>query len=131
MTFTEAFEKIKTCIGKKQADAFFAVEVDLSDEDCGGAFYIANVDGNFAVEPYDYHDCTARVTATAKTVLDILKGTLDAHDAYESGALHIDGDAESVGKLSVLCRKPRKKAETSAEKAPAPKRKRTTKKPER
>ena len=59
MTYINAFEKIKERLAEVTPDKFtsdFAIQVNLINKDCAGAFYIANLDGVFAVEPYDYKD---------------------------------------------------------------------------
>lgn len=112
MTFMEQFEEFK-----KKIDAFnteslphdLAIQVNMTDEDCGGAFYIANIGGNFAVEPYDYHDYTAMLTSSAHTFKKILSGRLDATDAYFRGLLQVDGSLEHAQALANLAKKPAKK----------------------
>ena len=75
MTFIEKFEEIKKKIGTPDLSKLtesFAVQVNMTDADCGGAFYIAYIGGNLAIEPYDYHDHTAMIYAKSKDLIDAL-----------------------------------------------------------
>ena len=54
MTFIEKFEQIKKKFGKldtSRVSEDFAVQINLTDEDCGGAFFVAYQDGVAAIEP--------------------------------------------------------------------------------
>ena len=56
MTYYEQFETLKKKIlnvDETKLNKSFATQVNMTDEDCNGSFYIANMDGVFAVEPYD------------------------------------------------------------------------------
>ncbi|MBQ0014290.1 MAG: SCP2 sterol-binding domain-containing protein [Oscillospiraceae bacterium] len=127
MTFIEQFEALKKKALKLNTASLpqdLAIQINMIDEDCGGAFYIANIGGNFAVEPYDYHDHTAMLTATADTFAKILSGKLDATDAYFRGILQIQGSLDHAQALANLTKKTEKKApakKPAAKKAPAKK----------
>jgi len=128
MTFIEQFEAFKKKTAKLNTDSLpenLAIQMNMTDEDCGGAFYIANIGGNFAFEPYDYHDHTAMLTATADTFSKIISGKLDATDAYFRGLLLIEGNIDHAIALANLTKKPEKKAAAkkpaAAKKAPAKK----------
>ena len=113
MTFIEQFEALKKKALKLNTASLpqdLAIQINMTDEDCGGAFYIANIGGNFAVEPYDYHDHTAMLTATADTFAKILSGKLDATDAYFRGILQIQGSLDHAQALANLTKKTEKKA---------------------
>ena len=83
----------------------------MTDEDCGGTFYIEYKNGNYSVEPYDYYDNNAYVNASAASVAKLAKGTV-AKD------VEIGGDEEVVKTLAASL-KPAKKP--AAKKAPAKK----------
>ena len=128
MTFIEQFEVFKKKTEKLNVESLpadLAIQMNMIDEDCGGAFYIANIGGNFAFEPYDYHDHTAMLTATADTFSKILSGKLDATDAYFRGLLQIEGSIDHAIALANLTKKPEKKTAAKkaapAKKAPAKK----------
>ena len=132
MTFIEKFEQIKKKYGKLDTSRVtedFAVQINLTDEDCGGAFFVAHQNGVAAVEPYDYHDHTAMVNIKAKDMIDAIGGKLDVVGALMSGTIEVFGNVEHFKaalslKKPVAKRAPKKIAE---EKEPAAK-KTTTKK---
>ena len=50
MTFEKKFAEFKKELEKRNASELptdLAMQVTMTDEDCGGTFYIANIDGNF------------------------------------------------------------------------------------
>ena len=88
MTFEKKFAEFKKELEKRNASELptdLAMQVIMTDEDCGGTFYIANIGGNFAVEPYDYVDNTVNIAAAAATLKDLLAGKLDGPDAMFRG----------------------------------------------
>lgn len=107
MKFEERFEELKKVIlaNKPAFDTFFAVQVNMTDEDCKGTFYIAFKDGELKVEPFDYHDHTAMITADSKVLESVLSGTLTFEKAYEDGNIIIDGSLDSAKELIKLCKK--------------------------
>ena len=121
MTFIEKFEEIKKKIGKPDISRLtenFAIQINLTDEDCGGAFYIAYTDGELAIEPYDYHDNTASVSIRAKDLIDIITGKLDALAAIMTGILDVYGNVDHAKALALL-KKPVKRRTTSKSDASA------------
>ena len=92
MTFEKKFAEFKKELEKRNASELptdLAMQVTMTDEDCGGIFYIANIGGNFAVEPYDYVDNTVNIAATAATLKDLLAGKLDGPDAMFRGLVEL------------------------------------------
>ena len=122
MTFEERFSELKKIISKKRPKLgpVFAIQVNMTDSDCHGTFYIAYTDGTLRVEPYDYYDHTAMITADSKVLGELLEGTLTPGKAYEEGKIIIDGSLESAKELTKLCKKPvvKKAAPKKAEKKP-------------
>lgn len=119
MTFIEKFEEIKKKIGApdlSKLNESFAVQVNMTDADCGGAFYIAYIGGNLAIEPYDYHDHTAMIYAKSKDLIDALIGKVDMLAAVMSGKIEVYGNIDHVTALATL-HKPR--AKRAAAKKPA------------
>ena len=99
MYFEEAFGKIKTSLQKtklKASDNHFAIQVRMTDYDCGGTFYIEQKEGKFFVEPYNYFDFDADVEATFKDIKDIAEGKLDMKKAVADGKLIISGNLEEL-----------------------------------
>ena len=121
MTFIEKFEEIKKKIGKPDISKLtenFAIQINLTDEDCGGAFYIAYADGELAIEPYDYHDNTASVSIRAKDLIDIITGKLDALAAIMTGIMDVYGNIDHAKTLALL-KKPVKRRAASKSDASA------------
>lgn len=103
MTFEQAFSKIKEKFGsvdKKKLDEDFAIQVNMTDADCGGAFYIQSAQGSLNVEPYDYHDNTADVTLKKLDLYKILDGKMSVSEAVESGKIYVRGNAEHFAKAA-------------------------------
>lgn len=129
MYFEEAFGKIKTSLQKskvKAEDKHFAIQVRMTDYDCGGTFYIEQKDGQFYVEPYNYFDFDADIEASFKDIKDIADGKLDIKKAVEDGKLIISGNLdELLGYGKQLKKAPQKKTTTkaTAKKTPAVKEK--------
>lgn len=129
MTFIEAYEKIKAAMEKSDAtgvEGHLAVQVDLNDADASGIMYIEVRDGQLYVEPYDYRDRDAILTASYKDVVRVMSGRLGFDKAVENGVFTIEGDLEKAAELKKLVvkatRKPcAKKAESVAEEKPAKK----------
>ena len=95
MTFIEKFNQIKKKYGKIDESKLtenFAVQVEMTDEDCGGIFYIANMDAPFAVEPYDYYDNTAAIRLSSKVLENVLSCKADAKEEFFAGNIQVDGD---------------------------------------
>ncbi len=124
MTFEKAFEAIK----KKFADADakdvrdFALQITLSDEDCGGTFYAAVRDGVLAVEPYDYKENDAVMDISKADFAALVSGRISLDKAVEKGA-SLKGDASVVDALKATLKKaPKKPApKKAAEKTETPK----------
>ena len=118
MYFEEAFGKIKTSLQKskvKAEDKHFAIQVRMTDYDCGGTFYIEQKDGQFYVEPYNYFDFDADIEASFKDIKDIADGKLDMKKAVEDGKLIISGNLdELLGYGKQLKKAPQKKTATKA-----------------
>lgn len=134
MTFEQAFGKIKEKFVKADASkvADFAMQITLTDEDCGGTLYAAVKNGVLAVEPYDYRDNTSALNITKSALLAILAGRSSLDKAIASGDASINGDAENVAALKSTIKKaapakktaakaPAKKAAAKTAKAPAAK----------
>lgn len=137
MTFVEKFEQIKKKYGKLDTSRVtedFAVQVTLTDADCGGTFFVACLGGEAAVEPYDYVDNTASVCISAKDMLDAIGGKLDVVAAIMAGKVEVFGNAEHfMAALSLkkpAAKRTTKKVAEEKTEAPAkkPAAKKTTKK---
>lgn len=112
MYFEEAFGKIKTSLQKtkvKALDNHFAIQVRMTDYDCGGTFYIEQKEGKFFVEPYNYFDFDADVEAAFKDIKDIADGKLDMKKAIDDGKLIISGNLEELLSYADKLKKTEKK----------------------
>ena len=128
MTFEKKFAEFKKELEKRNASELptdLAMQVIMTDEDCGGTFYIANIGGNFAVEPYDYVDNTVNIAAAAATLKDLLAGKLDGPDAMFRGLVEVNGNTAHA--LAVLGMKKKAAAKKPAAKKPAAKKTATKK----
>ena len=96
MTYMEKFDHLKKTYGKKpdlsKLTGDFAAQITMTDDDCHGIFYVAYLNGELAIEPYDYHDNTVAITVDSVLLEDILKGKVDAVQAYKDGALQAEGN---------------------------------------
>lgn len=113
MTFLEQFTEVKQCLERKntqKCEEWFAIQVTMTDDDCGGVFYIANTEDGFSVEPYDYKDHTAHVIADSKILLEILEGKKDPVKAYLEGKVKAEGNLEHIKLIASLTEKPKSKA---------------------
>lgn len=126
MTFEKKFETLKKSFVKADAKKLtenFAFQVNMTDEDCGGTFYIANLDGSLAVEPYDYKDNTAMLTGLSADVAKLAKGEVAV--AVEGNVAQVEMFAKSFSKPAAKkapAKKPAaKKAPAKAEAKPAAK----------
>lgn len=134
MTFIEKFEALNKKYGKIDESKLtenFAVQVELTDEDCGGIFYVAYANGKpFEVQPYDYHDNTASIRVSSKVLENILSGKADAVAQFLTGKLKVEGNlGHAVMLVDLMKKEPVKRArKAKAETAEAPAKKKTTKK---
>lgn len=132
MTFIEKFNQIKKKYGKIDESKLtenFAVQIEMTDEDCGGIFYIANMNGPFAVEPYDYYDNTASVKISSAVLEKILSCKADPMAEFSAGKIKVEGDISHALLVAELMKKEPKKraprkpkaetAETKTAKKPA------------
>ena len=94
MTFENALKRIKTAFAGVDASklADMAVQVTLSDEDCGGTFYFKAESGVLEVEGYDYRDNDAVIDIARKSLMDMLAGKTTLDVAIEKGTATAKGD---------------------------------------
>ena len=126
MTFEQAFVKIKEKFKDVELTKFtsdLAIQVNLTDEDCGGTFYVQFTDGKLFVEPYDYHDNTADITIKKLDFNKLITGKLDIEKALSNGTMYMNGNKEDVMTISGCVKVPEKKP---AVKKAAPEKKSTT-----
>ncbi len=113
MTYIQAFEKIKETLKTVDSSKFtsdFAIQINLKNKDCSGALYIANLNGVFSVEPYDYKDNYALLTIMLGDLTKLFEGKLKLDNALKSDKLDIIGSFDAVMQLSGIVT-PEKKAD--------------------
>ena len=92
MTFEQKFDALKSKFDKadvKSLNGEYAIEFTMTDEDCGGIFYIKVSDKSVDVQPYNYYDNSAAVSGKAADIAKIAGGTVPA-------SLAIIGNADTV-----------------------------------
>ncbi|MBE6791133.1 MAG: hypothetical protein E7535_08115 [Ruminococcaceae bacterium] len=121
MTFIEKFDYLKKKYGLKAdtskfKDDFIAAQITMSDEDCGGTFYAAFIDGKLSVEPYDYHDNTVAVIVNSLLLEECIKGKADPVKEYLAGNLQAWGNLDHALQL-IEALKGKKRTAKKTEKA--------------
>lgn len=96
MTFIQAFNKISERINgnaKVTTDKdFFAIQVELTNKDCSGIFYIKYEYGNLSIEPYDYRDNSVAISLSYLTFNKLIDGRIDVASGIASGNIDAVGD---------------------------------------
>lgn len=98
MTFQDYFKKFKDIFMEadvSKLDGDIAFQINLTGEGAG-TFYAEYKNGKLSVEPYDYHDRDAALTADSKDFLKIAEGKMDPIQAYFLGKLKVDGDVSKA-----------------------------------
>ena len=130
MTFEEKYAKLSKKLIKADTTKYsenFAIQVTMDDEDCGGTFFVAYIDGVYRVEPYDYVDNTVCVNVLASTFEKLVDKKVDVDDAFEADAIAVSGNADHIVMLlegfeKKVRKSPAKKtAEKAEDKKPAKK----------
>ncbi len=126
MTFETAFKRLKDKFANVDATVLedMAIQITLSDEDCGGTFYAAVRNHVLAVEPYDYKDNDAVIDVTRAALASLLDGKTTIDKAIEKGDMSVMGDLQKVAAIRNALKIPEKKPtprKKAAAKAPAEK----------
>lgn len=99
MNFTEKYSKISKKLIKADVSKYsedFAIQITMDDEDCGGTFFVAYIDGAFMVEPYDYVDNTVNINIMAATLDKLADKKLTVDEAFENDLIKANGNANHV-----------------------------------
>lgn len=97
MDYFKAFETIKGSLEKSEIslkDEHLAIQVILTDEDCGGIFYIENYFKKLVVMPYDYYDNNVNVISDYKSFIELISGKKNLGALLEK--ITIKGDFEAA-----------------------------------
>ncbi len=121
MTFEVAFKKLKEKFSNVDPQKLedMAIQITISDEDCGGTFYAEVRNNVLAVEPYDYKDNDAVIDITRKALASILDGKSTFEKAVEKGEATVMGNIEKIASVKDAIAPAPKKA--TAKKPPAAK----------
>lgn len=134
MTFEEKYGKLSKKLIKADITKYtenFAIQITMDDEDCGGTFFVAYIDGAYKVEPYDYVDNTVNINIMADTLEKLIDKKLTVDEVFEADAIVANGNADHIVMLfegfeKKVRKAPAKKAAPKAEEKAEPKK--TTKK---
>lgn len=123
MTFEQAFLKVKSKFDNADASgvADFAIQVTLTDEDCGGTFYAEVKNGKLAVEPYDYYDNDVVLDISKSALLAVLAGRSTLDKAIANGEAYVQGDASKIADWKSTIKKAAPAKKAPAKKASAKK----------
>ena len=112
MTFIKKFEALrKKFIGADTTplESKIAMQVNMTDEDCGGTFYIEADKGMLSVEPYDYYDHTVMITLSADDFAALADKKESLAELCERGRVMLEGDfshAEAI--FAIVPQKPKR-----------------------
>lgn len=114
MTFETAFKRLKEKFANVDASILedMAIQITLSDEDCGGTFYAAVKDHVLAVEPYDYKDNDAVIDITRAALAALLDEKMTIDKAIEKGDMSVMGDLQKVSAIRSAIKIPEKNTVT-------------------
>ena len=125
MTFIKKFESIQKKISAfdaSKAEEKIAMQVNMVDEDCGGAFYIEIADGALKIEPYDYNDRTVMITLKAADMVALTDKKASLEELVASGDVTVEGNfdhAKAVFELKKPAAKRTRKTPAKKDEAPA------------
>ena len=94
MTYKEIVDKVKKEFGTADVSNYedhLALQINITGEG-SGAFYAEINNGKLSVEPYNYIDNNAELTASADDIISVFTGELSISDAADEGKLEITGD---------------------------------------
>lgn len=94
MNYETAFNKIKDKLSVcdfNDNDNSWAIQVNLTNKDCGGILYIQNKEGELLCEPYDYRDNNATVYLTVNDMLKLIDKKLTLEEGLSTNKVAIDG----------------------------------------
>ncbi len=124
MKFINAFEKIKESLSGytfKAPENDFAIQITLSNKDCGGTFYIESKEGALSIEPYDYCDNNAAIDIMYGDFTKLCEKKLTVDKAIETEKLRVFGDIDSVKLLIESLSKPEDVKKAPVKKVASPK----------
>lgn len=122
MTYEEIVAKAKEELGSADVSNYeghLALQFNVTGEG-EGIFYAEILDGKLYIQPYDYKDNDAVLTADGSDIISLFSGALDPVAAFESGKLTVTGDNAKVLSILPIIESNKKAAKkTTAKKATA------------
>ena len=97
MDYFKAFENIKSSLEKSEIslkDEHLAIQVILTDEECGGILYIENYFKKLNVMPYDYYDNNVNVISDYASFMELITAKKNLGALFEK--ITIKGDFEAA-----------------------------------
>ena len=119
MTYNEIVDKVKKEFGGADVSNYedhLALQINITGEG-EGAFFAEISNGTLNIEPYDYKDNNATLTASADDLISIFTGKLEMNKAVEDGKLSISGDYDKAVSIQPVIdnnAKPAKKTASTA-----------------
>lgn len=123
MTYEEIVAKAKEEFGSADVSKYeghLALQINITGEG-EGAFYAEINDGQLFIEPYEYYDNDAVLTADGNDIISLFNGTLDAKAAFEEGKLSVTGDVAKALSIQPVIEENKKTAKKTTKKAAAKK----------
>jgi hypothetical protein len=104
LTYEKIFADVKKSLMKADVSKLpreFAIQCNITGEG-EGCFYVAFKEGIFSVEPYDYKDCDAHLTAGGDIFTKMFSKQITGFEAHDQGLLSFTGDLDAVLTLGGL-----------------------------
>ncbi|MGN1086806.1 MAG: SCP2 sterol-binding domain-containing protein [Porcipelethomonas sp.] len=121
MTYEEIVAKAKEEFGSADVSNYeghLALQFNVTGEG-EGIFYAEILDGKLYIEPFDYKDNDAVLTADGSDLLSLFSGALDPAAAFESGKLTVTGDIAKALSIQPIIENNKKAAKKTTKKATA------------
>ena len=119
MNYVNAFEKIKPEIKKADVNKLaehFAIQITMTDEDCGGIFYVSFFGEELDVQPFDYVDNTVAIALSYLSLSNLIAGRSKLDNLIATGKVQVSGRAEIVKMLlDAMPEKPKKEKKPAKE----------------
>lgn len=119
MTYEEIVAKAKKEFGSADVSSYkghLALQINVTGEG-EGIFYAEISEGKLFIEPYDYKNNDAVLTAGGSDIIDILSGKLDPVKAFESGKLSVTGDLSKALSIQPVIENNKKTAKKTTRKS--------------
>ena len=121
MTYEEIVAKAKEEFGSADVSNYeghLALQFNVTGEG-EGVFYAEILDGKLFIQPFDYKDNDAVLTADGSDLLSLFSGALDPAAAFESGKLTVTGDIAKALSIQPIIESNKKAAKKTTKKATA------------